>query len=479
VPVERPIYFTNTLGHRRERFEPLHPPQVLMYTCGPTVYSYIHIGNFRSFLMADLARRVLEYNDYQVKHVRNITDVGHLTDETLSTGLDRIEKAAMAQHRSPQDIVDHYTAIFFDDARRLNLLDPAYCPRATEYVGPMISFTQHLIDRGHAYQSDADVYFDVSSFPTYGALSGNTVEDLVAGARVEVGERKHSPADFALWRGAGPEKIVRFDSPWGPGVPGWHIECSAMSCELLAPQIDIHTGGVDNIFPHHEDERAQSESLTGETFVRYWLHSDWLQTTDDEKMSKSLGNIYTVEDLVDRGFNPLSYRYFTFQAHYRTPLRFSWEALEAAQTALYRLWTAAAELTQAGDAEVPGAEAVAFQSRFHEAINDDLNLPVALAVVHEMLGANVPPGQKLSLLANFDRVLGLSVVDVAGKLSETTEEERDLLAQRAQARGRCDWAESDRLRNVLAAGGLEVRDTPQGQRLTRTDALSAVVAPAG
>jgi cysteinyl-tRNA synthetase len=447
-----------------------------MYTCGPTVYHYTHIGNFRSYLMADVARRVLEYNGYEVTHARNITDVGHLTDETLSTGLDRIEKAASEQHRSPQDIVDHYTSVYLQDARRLNLLDPAYNPRATEFIGPMISFTQQLIDSGNAYVACGDVYFDVSTYPTYGTLSGNTVDDLVAGARVEVGEGKRAPADFAVWRGAGPEKLVRFDSPWGPGVPGWHIECSAMSRELLASHIDIHTGGVDNIFPHHEDERAQSEALCGAPFVRYWLHGALLQTADDEKMSKSLGNISTVQELVDRGIHPLAYRYFTFQAHYRTPLSFSWEALEAAQTALQRLWAAAAELSQSAEVEELGCDALAYQVRFHEAINDDLNMPVAVSVVHDELAASLPPGQKLALLSDFDRVLGLDILTIARRLSEVTAEERELLSRRERVRAARDWAESDRLRGALAAGGLEVRDTPQGQRWIRTDLLSEVAA---
>jgi cysteinyl-tRNA synthetase len=447
-----------------------------MYTCGPTVYSYAHIGNFRSYLLADVARRVLEYNGYQVTHARNITDVGHLTNETLNTGLDRIEKAAREQHSSPQDIVDHFTSVYLADARRLNLLEPAFNPRATEYVGPMITFAQQLIDSGHAYTSDGDVYFDVSTFPSYGQLSGNSVDELVAGARVEIGEGKRTPADFAVWRGAGPEKLVRFDSPWGPGVPGWHIECSAMSRELLAPQLDIHTGGIDNIFPHHEDERAQSEARTGTTFVRYWLHGALLQTADDEKMSKSLGNIYTVQELVDRGIHPLSYRYFTFQAHYRTPLSFSWEALEAAQTALYRLWSAAAELTQTADVDALAGAALAYQARFHEAINDDLNLPVAISVAHDVIGAPIPPGQKLALLDEFDRVLGLDILETARRLSETSTEERELLRQREESRAARNWAESDRLRSALATGGLEVRDTPQGQRWTRTDLLSAVAA---
>lgn len=469
----RSIYLTNTMGHKREEFHALNPPDVLMYTCGPTVYHYAHIGNFRSFLFADTLRRMFEFNGYRVTHSRNITDVGHLTNETLSTGLDRIEKAAREQHQSPQDIVDHFTRVFLEDARRLNLLEPSFGPRATEYVRPMIALIQELIEAGHAYQANGDVYFAVSTFPTYGALSGNSVADLVAGARVELGAGKRSPADFALWRGASDDKLVRFESPWGPGVPGWHIECSAMSRELLAPRIDIHTGGVDNVFPHHEDERAQSESATGCQFVTYWLHSELLQLPGDEKMSKSLGNIFTIQDLVDRGFSPLSYRYFTFQAHYRTPLSFSWDALDAARTTLQRIWAAAAELVQSGDPGEITESGQPYFDRFHEAVNNDLDLPVAVSVVHELLGSKLAAPEKLALLQAFDRVLGLDLVPTARRVSATTPDQRDLLAQRVETRNSKNWAESDRLRDELARQGLEVKDTSQGQRWVRSDILSA------
>ncbi|GAC1472271.1 MAG: cysteine--tRNA ligase [Chloroflexota bacterium] len=466
----RPIVLTNTLGRRVEEFVPLQPGRALMYTCGPTVYSYVHIGNFRSFLFADLLRRVLEYNGYEVVQARNITDVGHLTDETLNTGLDRIEKAALELKRTPHDIVRYYSELFARDASRLNMLEPEFVPKATEYVGPMIDLTKQLIDGGHAYRSNGDVYFDVSTFPEYGRLSGNTVEELVAGARVEVGLGKRHPADFALWRGAGEDKLMRFDSPWGPGVPGWHIECSAMSKELLAEQIDIHTGGVDNIFPHHEDERAQSEAAMGKPFVRYWLHGERLGF-GSEKMSKSLGNFYTVQDLIDRGIHPLAYRYFTLQAHYRTPLNFTWEAQEAAQTGLLRIWSAAAELIQRAEPGSIDDSGDAFRERFHEAINRDVNMPVALAALQDTLASLLPAGQKLALLADFDRVLGLDVIGMARRLVETTPEHRALLESRIQARAERDWNHSDVLRRQLAELGLDVKDTAEGQRWVRTDVL--------
>jgi cysteinyl-tRNA synthetase len=344
-------------------------------------------------------------------------------------------------------------------------------PRATEYVEPMIELTRHLIDRGYAYPSNGNVYYDVTMFPRYGALSGNSVEELVAGARVEVGEGKRSPADFALWRATGPEKLMRFESPWGEGVPGWHIECSAMSMTLLGEELDIHTGGVDNIFPHHEDEIAQSEAATSRTFARYWLHSAWLQL-GEEKMAKSRGNIYTVADLLDRGYHPLAYRYFTFQAHYRTPLNFTWEALEAAQTALSRVWEGAAELVQSGKPADLNGEAEPYRDRFHQAINRDVDMPGALAVLHDVMGAKLSSGQKLALLSDFDRVVGLDLVERGERLSRIDTEEEALLAQRAEARRNKDWTGSDEIRRQLADRGLEGKDTAQGQRWVRRDVLS-------
>lgn len=471
MPPKTPIQFMNTLGHKLEHFQPLQDDRVTVYTCGPTVYSYAHIGNFRASLLGDTVRRVLAYNGYTVHHVRNITDVGHLTDDTLNSGVDKIEREARAQNMSPWDIATYYTQAFMRDAERLNLLVPAESPRATEYVDSMISLIQRLIERGHAYVSGGNVYFDVASFPTYGKLSGNSVEALVAGARVEVGEDKRSPADFALWKAAGEDKLMRWESPWGMGVPGWHIECSAMSVRLLGEHIDIHTGGQDNVFPHHEDERAQSEAAFGSPFVRYWLHTAFLQLSDGGKMSKSEGNIWTISDLMERGYHPLTYRYFTYQAHYRTPLNFSWDALDAAQTALYRVWEATAELVQSGEAEEMGKVAETYREKFNVAINRDLDMPGAIAVVHEVLGSKLPAGQKLSLLEDFDRVLALDLVHMGETLSELTPEQHSLLQERARARVERDWARSDTLRTELAEQGLEVRDSAEGQRWVRRDLL--------
>jgi len=463
---QRPITLTNTMGGELQEFHPMEPGRVRMYTCGPTVYSHIHIGNFRSFVLADVLRRVLEYNGYEVTQVRNITDVGHLTDETLNTGLDKIEAMARQENRSPTDIARYYTDIFQQDARRLNLLQPHHEPRATEYIHAMIELTQHLVARAYGYPVGSNVYYEVARFPRYGALSGNSVEGLIAGARVEIGEDKRSPADFALWKFAGPEKLQKWQSPWGEGVPGWHIECSAMSRALLGDEIDIHTGGVDNIFPHHEDEIAQSEAASGKQFVHYWLHGAHLVFAD-VKMSRSLGNFYTLADLTERGIHPLSYRYFTFQAHYRTPLTFTWEALQGTQTALFRIWETVAENLQVGGPEGANSYGASFQERFHEAINRDLDMPSAVAIVHDLLGSKLSPGIKLSLLEDFDRVLGLDLLATGRRLSETSLDERRLLDERAAARAAKDWAASDRIRSELSDRGLELKDTPQGQRWIR------------
>ncbi len=467
----RPLTLMNTYGRQMEEFQPLEPGRVTMYTCGPTVYSYAHIGNFRAYIFADILRRTLEYNGFEITQVRNITDVGHLTNDTLSTGVDKMEAAARSQNASPWDIARHITEVFLDDAAKLNIEAPEHMPRATEYIGPMIDLIEVLVSRGYAYAAGGDVYFDVSKFPKYGALSGNTIEDLIGGHRVEVGEGKKSPADFSVWRSAGPDKIMRWDSPWGMGVPGWHLECSAMAIDLLGPEIDIHTGGEDHIFPHHEDEIAQSEAATGRRFSRFWLHNGWLQIGDSEKMSKSLGNIFTLSDLADRGIHPLSFRYFTLQAHYRTPLNFSWDALAAAQTGLYRLWEGAAELCQMATSEQPTDDATKFQAGFHEAINRDLDTSVALSVLHSVVGSKLSAGEKLTLIGDFERVLALDLIPMAKTLSQTSGAERTLLRERETARAIRDFARSDVLRDQLRASGVEVKDTPGGQRTIRKDVL--------
>ena len=319
----------NTLSRAKEKFQPLVPGQAGMYVCGPTVYSYAHIGNFRAYVFADLLRRVLEYNGYKVNHVMNITDVGHLVSDA-DEGEDKMLASARRERTTPWEVAEYYTENFMDSIKRLNIKLPTTICKATDHIREMIEFTQSLLDKGYAYRIEGDgIYFDVSSFPDYGKLSGNRLDELQAGARVEVNERKRHPADFALWKDAPPEHIMQWPSPWGQGYPGWHIECSAMAMKDLGAQIDIHTGGVDHIPIHHENEIAQSEARTGQPWVRYWLHVAFLQV-DGGKMSKSLNNIYTLASLEERNIEPLAYRYLCLNAHYRTPLNFTWEGIGAA-----------------------------------------------------------------------------------------------------------------------------------------------------
>ncbi|MGI6364683.1 MAG: cysteine--tRNA ligase [Bacillota bacterium] len=445
----------NTLSRAKEKFQPLVPGQAGMYVCGPTVYSYAHIGNFRAYVFADLLRRVLEYNGYKVNHVMNITDVGHLVSDA-DEGEDKMLASARRERKTPWEVAEYYTENFMDSIKRLNIKLPTTICKATDHIREMIEFTQSLLDKGYAYRIEGDgIYFDVSSFPDYGKLSGNRLDELQAGARVEVNERKRHPADFALWKDAPPEHIMQWPSPWGQGYPGWHIECSAMAMKYLGAQIDIHTGGVDHIPIHHENEIAQSEARTGQPWVRYWLHVAFLQV-DGGKMSKSLNNIYTLASLEERNIEPLAYRYLCLNAHYRTPLNFTWEGIGAAQTALNRLrqgWQNLPDDDEPGDPQL--------LNKFLAAINDDLNVPLALSYAWEALRSGAP-GSK-ALLSRFDQVLGLGLATpVPAVKKELPPELEELLAERNKARAAKDWARSDQLRDELARRGVTVKDTKEG-----------------
>jgi cysteinyl-tRNA synthetase len=465
-----PLRLYNTMGRVVEIFKAIDPDRVLMYTCGPTVYHYIHIGNMRSFLTADVLRRVLEYNGYHVVHVKNITDVGHMIDEVAESGGDRLETAARKEGRTPQEVVAFYTTQYLNDEADLNLMEPSHRPKATEYVSQMLDLASRLIEKDHAYAVDGNVYFDVSSFATYGALSGNRQEDLIAGQRVEVEHDKRHPADFALWKRGDPARFMNWESPWGIGFPGWHIECSVMASSLLAPQIDIHTGGVDNLFPHHEDERAQSEADTGKRFVGYWVHSAHL-LAGEEKMSRSMGNFATVSQLKEQGIHPLALRYFLLQGHYRKKMGWTPEALQAAHSGLVNLWRAITELVQEGG-EADSAHGETYRQAFLEAINDDLGTPKALAVLQEVLGSDLSAASKLATIDDFDQVLGLDLLATGRRQSELTDEQMTLVHQRAQARAAREWGRSDEVRTQLQELGVEVKDTPSGQRWVRRDSVA-------
>jgi cysteinyl-tRNA synthetase len=459
----QPIRLHNTLTRRTEPLVPLEPGRVGIYTCGSTVYKYAHIGNLRTYLFGDLLHRTLEYLGYEVRYVKNITDVGHMRDDQLDAidGEDKIERAAETEGKSPMEIADFYTDAWLEDEALLNIVRADVMPRATEHIGEMVSLTERLLENGLAYEVDGTIYYDVSEFPGYGQLSGQKVEETHAGHRVEVESDKRDPADFALWKRAGERRLMKWPSPWGDGFPGWHIECSAMSLKHLGERFDVHTGGIDLKFPHHEDEIAQSEGALGHPVVSIWMHGEFL-TMDDAKMAKSAGNIIRVADLPDLGYEPLAFRYLALTAHYRSKLDFTGDAMHAAASGLARLRRAAAGPDEAVDLL---AEPMAgYRMRFTDAVADDLGTPRGLAVAHEVgADASLADAQRRALLLDFDRVLGLSLDRPAEIEAPLPAGAEGLLDRRAAARAARDFAASDALRDELAALGVEVRDTPAGQ----------------
>jgi cysteinyl-tRNA synthetase len=445
------------MARRKEELRPLAEGHVKMYTCGPTVYRYAHAGNLRTYMFADLLTRSLEYLGYDTHQVMNITDVGHLTDDSFDRGEDKMLVAARLEKKSPEEIAAHYTDAFIHDSRLVNIRPAREYPRATAYIAQMIEIIAKLIERGHAYEVDGTVYYDIASFPAYGRLSRNSTDRLLSGTRGEVDPRKRHPGDFTLWKAAGEHRLQVWPSPWGPGFPGWHIECSAMSMALLGDRFDIHTGGSDNVFPHHEAEIAQSEGVTGHQVVECWVHGEHLMLSGT-RMSKSAGNFFRVTELVEQGYDPLAFRYLTLQAKYRTKLNFSPEAMSGAQHALRQLRERVADWSDAPDG--PRGD---FDERFRAAIADDLDLPAAMALVSELIRSGVAPGAKARLLIDWDRVLGLDLARTP-EHGELPHGAADLLSSREKARAAKDFATADRLRSELAAMGVAVTDTAEGQR---------------
>lgn len=463
----------NTLTKKLEVFEPIRSGKTGVYACGPTVYYFAHIGNMRTFLFSDVLRRVLTLNGFDVIFIMNITDVGHLTDDA-DAGEDKMVVAMRREGKTAYEIAEFYTQAFFKDLERLNILSATQYPRATAHIAEQIDIVKALEAKGLTYRITDGVYFDTSKLPAYGQLSGQKAEEKLAGARVELGEKKN-PTDFALWKfspstrlqtessarsGHQPlQRLMEWDSPWGVGFPGWHIECSAMSKKYLGVPFDIHTGGVDHIAVHHENEIAQTRGADGVLEANLWMHAEFL-TVDGGKMSKSLGNLYTLDDLVAKGYDPLAYRYLVLQAHYRSKLNFTFEALSAAQNALQKLRHEIREW------KPPAVGCVEYEKRFLNAINDDLNTPQALAVLWELIGdESLPSSARAHSLLAFDRVLGLRLSDVLGKPLEIPDNVRELVAKREQARETKDWAEADRLRDEIGAQGFAVEDTSQGPKI--------------
>jgi cysteinyl-tRNA synthetase len=485
----KPVYLYNTLTRNKDLFTPLNAPRVTIYSCGPTVYKDIHIGNFRTFMMTDWLRRMLAYNGYDVYLVRNITDVGHLQNDIEESGEDKLEHEARATGRSAYDIAAYYTQQYMHDASELNILPPDLAPKATDHIAEMQTMTEALIERGLAYETNGNVYYDVSHFPSYGALSGNTVENLRAGghgrAQMEVAEDKTAPEDFALWKRGDESRQMNWPSPWGSGFPGWHIECSAMATKYLGEQFDIHTGGMDLIFPHHEDEIAQSQGATGKAPVQFWVHGEFLiignrkmkmtasdadEGGDSIKMSRSKGNVILVNTLKENGIDPMAFRYLLLMAHYRSKLNFTDESIGAAQNALNNLRGDLAELptsTPVTEDTAWSPEALRVRDAFHKAINDDLDMPTALSITRETArNSKIEPAERRRLILDFDRVLGLRLDTVEAKAPRVVSEEAlALVHQRDEARAARNWKLSDQLRDQLKELGFEVRDTSKGTEL--------------
>lgn len=476
-----PLYLYNTLTRKKEVFTPLRKGRISFYACGPTVYWYAHIGNMRAYIFEDILRRVLEYNGYTVKHVMNYTDVGNASDEDMAE--DKMEIGAKRDKKSAWEIADFYIAAFKKDAASLNIKKPTLCVRATDHIKEQIKLVEILEKKGFAYVIDDGVYFDTSKLSDYGKLARLDIKGLKAGARVEQAIGKKNPTDFALWKFSPKDRKreMEWKSPWGKGFPGWHLECSAMSRKYLGEQFDIHAGGVDHIPVHHTNEIAQSEGAFDKIPARYWLHNEFL-FIDGNKMSKSLGNLLTLDKIAEK-FNPLSFRYLTLTAHYRSPLNLTWESLEGAQSALANLYQKLRELTKETNPFWPWLKllralglagkkisaalklSAQYAEKFRERVNDDLDTPGALALTWQMLAdETLTATAKKELLMKFDRVLGLGLSKI--KLIIVPAHVKNLAQEREIARQNKDWGRADELREQIAKKGWLVEDTPQGPKLT-------------
>lgn len=459
------ITFYNTLTKTKEEFKPLEGNTVRIYTCGPTVYKDASIGNMKSYIFMDNLRRVLKYNGYELKHAMNITDVGHLVSDG-DEGEDKMLKAAREEKKTPLEIAAYYTEKFFQDFDRLNIDRPEIICKATDHINDMMVFVQKLLDNGYAYETSTAIYFDVSKLDKYGILSGIDLRNQKAGARVEVDEEKRNPYDFALWIKAPENHIMKWESKWGLCYPGWHIECSAMSNKYLGDVFDIHTGGIDLVPTHHENEIAQSKGCTGKIPARFWMHCEFL-LINGGKMSKSLGNTYLVQDLIDKGYDPLAYKMLCFTSHYRNKLNFTWEALNSAQNSLIKLKEGYAKHKE-GKENIEETLITGYKQRFLEAINDDLNMPVAMSVIWEIIKNPKKSKQLADLLLDFDKVLGIKIDEpVKQKQEELPEDILDLIEKRKQARQEKNWALSDELRDLIKEKGYAVKDSKDGMTVEK------------
>ena len=461
----------NTMDRKVEEFVPIEEGKVGMYCCGPTVYNYAHIGNLRTYIFEDILHRTLEEAGYRVKHVMNITDVGHLTGDG-DDGEDKLGKRSRETGKSVWDIAAFYTDAFFADEKALNIKRPNVVCKATDHIQEMIALIKRLEEKGHTYTAGGNVYFSIDTIDDYGKLAGQKQEDKLSGSRIAVDGNKRNPQDFVLWftNSKFGEQAMMWDSPWGRGYPGWHIECSAMSMKYLGETFDIHCGGIDAIPVHHTNEIAQSEAATGHKWVNYWCHGEFL-LNDKGKMSKSSGEFLTLPVLVGHGYNALDYRYFCLGGHYRTQLKFSYEALDHAKSARERLNSMVAELKAKAKPESTISEkAESYKDSFFAALFNDLRCPEALAVMWKMLKDNsITEGEKLSLLYSMDKVLGLDLDKIEAKKEEKVggEEEWKLVEERKQAKAEKNYQRADEIRKELEERGYIVKDTPQGPILQK------------
>ncbi len=458
------IKLYNTLTRKKETFKSIDDKKVKIYSCGPTVYYYAHIGNLRAYLFMDNLRRMFKYNGYELKHAMNITDVGHLESDA-DEGEDKMMKAVKRENKDPYEIAKFYTEKFMDDLDLLNIWKPEIICKATEHIKEMEEYVKEIIKNGYAYETKNTIYFDTSKLEKYGVLSNISIEDQKAGARVEFDNEKKNVTDFALWIKAPENHIMKWDTFWGKCYPGWHIECSAMGKKYLGETFDIHTGGIDHIPIHHENEIAQSIGCTGHIPANTWMHCEFL-LIDGGKMSKSLNNVYTLEDLKQKGFDPLVFRIFNYTSHYRNKLNFTWEALESAKTSLYRLKDAYAKQLE-GTEDVKDEILQEYKNRFNEAINDDLNMPLAMSIVWEVAKNNIKSKKFADLLLDFDTVLGLKIDEKIEINEELPEEIMAIINERKIARENKNWGESDRLRDLLSEKGYNVKDTKDGMEVTK------------
>ena len=457
------LFLYNTLGRKVEKFIPVDKDEVKMYSCGPTVYSYAHIGNFRAYIFSDTLRRVLKYNGYKVNSVMNLTDVGHLTSDA-DTGEDKMEKAARKEGKDPYEIAKFYTDAFLVDYDRLNLQRPTTITKATDNIPQMIEMVKEIIDNGYAYETSKGIYFDVSKLKQYPVLSNNVIEGQEAGARIEVDPEKRNPQDFAIWIKAPENHIMKWDSPWGVSYPGWHLECSVMGRRFLGEKFDIHTGGVDHIPIHHENEIAQDIGSFGHNPANFWMHVEFL-LVDGGKMSKSLGNIYTISELAEKGYEPLAFKLFNYTSSYRIQLNFTFDGLQAAKTALNRLRRG--YLAHRDANELIDEETIKdYEIRFNKAINDDLNMPAAMSVVWEIIKNEKKSKQLADLILKFDQVLGLDLENSENYLNEKLEvpqEILDLVEERKNAKANKDYAKADELRDLINSKGYSIKDSAGGE----------------